>query len=167
MTVTTTSTTPVPWQVTILMSHPDLPGVPTYLGNSTLDGYSDGATTWSSTGYPNDVQRVSACADSPVLVVSGKPSGPTDNRYETVVAGRARLFSLVLNQNQARYTDVFSRGCDRSVRRQARAPPDLFRLGALRLPLVPRRASAQPPGRPRVGVVAQPDRVGAQPFGRR
>jgi hypothetical protein len=109
--VTTTSTTPVPWQVTILMSHPDLPGVPTYLGNSTLDGYNDGLVTWSGTGDVNDVQRVSACSDSPILVVNGKPSGPANDRYETVVAGRARLFSLVLNYDYAPYTDVFSPGC--------------------------------------------------------
>jgi len=111
VTVTTTSTTPVPWQVTILMSHPDLPGVPTYLGNSTLDGFSDGVTTWSSTGNVNDVQRISACSASPVLVVAGEPSGPTNNRWETVVAGRQRLFSIVLNYNTAQYSDLFSPGC--------------------------------------------------------
>ncbi len=109
--VTTTSTTPVPWQVTILMSYPDYPGVPTYLGNSTLDGFNDGVTTWSGTGNVNDVDRISACSDSPVLVVAGRPSGPINNRFENVVAGRQRNFSLVLNYNSGTYTDVFSPGC--------------------------------------------------------
>lgn len=111
VTVTTTSTTPVPWQVTILMSHPDLPGVPTYLGNSTLDGFSDGVTAWSSTGNVNDVQRISPCSSSPVLVLAGEPSGPATNRWETVVAGRQRLFSIVLNYNTPQYSDLFSPGC--------------------------------------------------------
>lgn len=109
--VTTTSTTPVPWRVTILMSYPDYPGIPTYLGNSTLDAFNDGQTAWSGTGSINDVDRVSACADSPVLVVAGRPSGPTANRFENVVAGRQRNFSLVLNYNSGPYTDVLSPGC--------------------------------------------------------
>lgn len=110
--VTTTSTTPVPWQVTIRTSHPDLPGAPTRLGNSTLDAYNDGATAWSNAGSVNDVNRVSPCTDAPgVIVVAGRPSGPAGNRFETVVAGRARLFSVVLNYNVVPYYDIYAPGC--------------------------------------------------------
>jgi len=110
--ISTTSTTPVAWEATILMAHPSLPGAPTRLGNSTLDGYSDGVTTWSATGAINDVRRTSSCSAAPaILTVAGKPSGPVGNSFDTVVAGRDRKFSLVLNYNQVPYYDVYFPGC--------------------------------------------------------
>jgi len=110
--IRTTSTTPVVWEATILMAHPSLPGAPTRLGNSTLDAYSDGQTSWSSTGSINDVRRTSSCSASPaILTVQGKTSGPADNTFDAVVAGRDRQFSLVLNYNQVPYYDVYFPGC--------------------------------------------------------
>lgn len=110
--VTTDSTTPVPWEVTIRTSHPNLPAAPTRLGNSTLDGYNDGVTTWAGTGPANDVRRVSNCSTAPAsITVAGRVAGPVGNSFETVVAGRTRLFSVVLNYNQVPYYDLFAPGC--------------------------------------------------------
>ena len=99
--VSTTSTTPVAWQVTVWTSRMGSPL--NKMGNSTVDGYSDGLTTWSSTGSINDVDPVwcSKISGSAGIVVEGRPSGPVGNRFETVVAGRDRYFLVMVNGPQA------------------------------------------------------------------
>ncbi|HRA76583.1 MAG TPA: hypothetical protein PLE12_10145 [Propionicimonas sp.] len=114
--VTTTSTTAVRWEVTLNLQHPSFGAVPTALGNSTLDIYSDGQTTWdvaSWWGYANDVSVSGGCAAYPgTLVLVGDPVGPSGNLFSTVSASRVRRFSMVLNQNgNPAYSDVYPGGC--------------------------------------------------------
>lgn len=109
--VTTTSTSWVPWQVTFDLANAYY-GTVTRLGNSTLDGYGDGSTTWSSTGWANDVHRVSDCSTLPSLVVAGDQTSANNNRNFAVVrSDRARYFSLVVNRTEAGYFDVVAPGC--------------------------------------------------------
>ncbi|WP_372595066.1 hypothetical protein [Actinotalea sp.] len=100
-TVSTTSTTPVAWQVTIWTSRMGNPL--NRMGNSSVDGYSDGLTTWSSSGNVNDVDAVwcSKISGSAGIAVEGRPSGPANNRFETVVAGRDRYFLVMVNGPQS------------------------------------------------------------------
>lgn len=114
--VTTTSTTAVQWEVTFDLTRPFYPSLPAQLGNSTLDVYNDGQTTWNgdtSTATPsNDVTRTSTCAAYPgSLVVTGDNVGPTNNRFRTVRNDRVRQFSLVLNYDVVEYRDVIWTGC--------------------------------------------------------
>lgn len=110
--VTTTSTSWVPWQVTFDLAHTYYGTTVTRLGNSTLDGYGDGTTTWSSTGWVNDVHRVSHCSALPSLVVAGDQTSTNNNRNFAVVrSDRARYFSLVVNRTEAGYYDVLAPGC--------------------------------------------------------
>ena len=110
--VTTTSTSWVPWQVTFDLANAYYGTTVTRLGNSTLDGYGDGSTTWSSTGWANDVHRVSDCSTLPSLVVAGDQTSGNNNRNFAVVrSDRARYFSLVVNRTEAGYFDVLAPGC--------------------------------------------------------
>lgn len=124
--VTTTSATWVPWSVTFDLGHEFYPLLPTRLGNSDLDGYSDGQLTWSDSGYTNDVTRTSACSGRPVLTVAGTHSGrdgyyewrgwnrvwvADPNWFDQVRQGRARQFSLVVNRTEQGYSDVVAPTC--------------------------------------------------------
>lgn len=112
VTVTTTSTTWVPWTVTFYLGDPYYGQTITRLGNSTLDGYNDGSTSWSTTTYNNNVTRTSACSTLPTLVVRGNTTSTTDRRNFAVVRGdRPREFSLVVNRTDPGYFDVISPGC--------------------------------------------------------
>ncbi|NTW40677.1 MAG: hypothetical protein HGA44_12460 [Cellulomonadaceae bacterium] len=108
--VTTTSTTYVPWEVTFYLDDPVYGAVPTRLGNSDLDGFSDGSTTWG-TNPANDVTRSSACSALPVLTVVGEANGPTGNRFNVVRSNRPRNFSIVVNRTEVGYSDVIAPGC--------------------------------------------------------
>lgn len=113
--VTTPSTSSTRWEVGFNLDHPFYGGRPVRLGNSDLDGYNDGQTQWAvAPGYTpaNDVTRVSACAQSPVLLVEGTNTYATSaNRFRDVRDARERRFSLVVNVTQTGYFDVLSPGC--------------------------------------------------------
>ena len=123
--VTTTSTTWVPWAVTFDFGHAYYPVLPTRLGNSDLDGFSDGDLAWDDTGDINDVVRQSACTDRPLLTVVGNDSGRDAgwvwqgwrrvylerNNFQEVRVDRERRFSFVVNQTQSGYSDVVSPTC--------------------------------------------------------
>ena len=104
--VTTTSTSNVLWEVGFNLDHAYYGSRATSLGNSTLDGYNDGGTNWTT----NDVTRHSACSAIPLLLVRGDDTGGTNN-FENVVNNGARRFSLVVNRTEAGYSDVVWPGC--------------------------------------------------------
>jgi hypothetical protein len=106
--VTTTSTSNVLWEVGFNLDHAYYGSRATSLGNSTLDGYNDGATAWN--GTTNDVTRQSACIAIPVLLVRGDDTGGTNN-FKNVVNNRVRQFSLVVNRTEAGYFDVINPEC--------------------------------------------------------
>lgn len=124
--VTTTSTTWVPWSVTFDLGHEFYPLTPARLGNSDLDGYSDGQISWSDSGYVNDVTRTSACSLRPVLTVVGDHSGrdgyyerrgwryvwvDDPNWFDQVRQDRPRQFSFVVDRTEQGYSDVVSPTC--------------------------------------------------------
>lgn len=110
--VRTTSTSWVPWSVTFDLSHSYYGTTVTRLGNSTLDGYSDGSTTWSNTGWANNAKRSTHCSLLPTLTVVGVSQSTTSTRNFAVVRNtRPRYFSLVVNRTEAGYFDVLAPGC--------------------------------------------------------
>ncbi len=116
--VTTTSTSWVTYTVTFDLSSPYYGTTVTRLGNSDLDGYVDGRTTFSSTRYVNDVHRVSSCSTLPALVVTGDGNGSVSTKDTTNIRNfslvrddHARYFSLVVNRTEAGYFDVLAPGC--------------------------------------------------------
>ena len=104
--VTTTSTSYVQWEVGFNFEHDFYPYEPTRLGNSTLDGYNDGATAWTA----NNVDRESACSELPLLLVRGHDVGGANN-FEDVQSDRLRQFSLVVNRTDYGYHDVIEPYC--------------------------------------------------------
>lgn len=111
--VRTTSATPVRWEVGFNLAHAHYGGQPQRIGNSDLDAYFDGQTSWASgAGYtpPNDVSRVSQCGELPILTVRGVNEGPTDNSFRDVRSARERRFTFVLGLT-GDYDDVVWPGC--------------------------------------------------------
>jgi len=120
--VTTTSTQWLVWEVGFSLSNSIYGSVPTTLGNSTLDVYSDGQVTWNTAYHStswwsgwsaiNDVVRTSNCSTLPgSLLVRGENNGPSDDLFQQLRDTRARQFSLVVNISQQGYYDVVSPGC--------------------------------------------------------
>lgn len=110
--VTTTSTSSVRWQVSIDLTHPFFAGsVPTRLGNSDLDTYDDGQTTWGTEFFQpyNDVSR-QGCGTNPVRLV-GVNQGGGGNNFRDVRSNRERRFSIVVDQTQNGYDDLKSPAC--------------------------------------------------------
>jgi hypothetical protein len=107
--VQTTSATALTWEVGFNLLSSFYGGVPTRLGNSTLDGYSDGLTTWDGTPA-NNVTTQGTCSAGQ-LRVRGASAGPANNKFETVSSARQRQFSLVVNRTEVGYNDVLSAGC--------------------------------------------------------
>lgn len=113
--VTTTSASYVRWEVSIDTAHPFFGGlVPTRLGNSDLDTYNDGQTTWG-TGFlqgVNDVVRQN-CGAAPLRVVGINATAPFQggNNFRDVRNNRERRFSIVVDELQAGYDDLKSPGC--------------------------------------------------------
>lgn len=107
--VTTTSTTYVTWEVGMKLDHAFYGPVPNTLGNSTLDGYWDGATSW--TGDRADVNRVSTCNQYPGIVLLTGVGTTGNNPFADVRADRVRSFSLVLNYQQGTYDDLVTAAC--------------------------------------------------------
>lgn len=109
--VSTTSPTPVRWEVGFDLTNPYY-GTVTRLGNSDLDGYDDdwiyswGDTTGNWSGI-NDVVRQN-CGAAPLRVqgLDNAPRRDASNNFREVRAGQDRRFSLVVNQTQAGYDDV-------------------------------------------------------------
>jgi len=106
--VTTTSAAYVQWQVSFNLDDPFYGTRPTRLGNSTLDNYNDGGTTWN--GTTNNVTRQTACTAIPRLNVTGNNTGGTNN-FQNVRNDRVRKFSLTVDLNVAGYFDVLYPGC--------------------------------------------------------
>jgi hypothetical protein len=75
--VTTTSASYVQWEAGFNLDNAFYGSRPTDLGNSGLDGYNDGGTTWIGTN--NDVTRQSACSALPALTVRGDNVGGGNN----------------------------------------------------------------------------------------
>jgi hypothetical protein len=113
--VTTTSTTPVRWEVTFNLAHSFYGSVPAQLGNSILDSFSDGLTTWNGNDTkngtpPNDVTTQGTCSAG-LLSVRGSAAASGGNDFRDVTNNRLRKFSLVANQAPAGYGDVLNGGC--------------------------------------------------------
>jgi hypothetical protein len=115
--VTSTSTIALRWEVDFNLTDPVYGGVPTRLGNSTLDGFSDGATQWG-TQPANDVTTLGACSGGQ-LKVRGTADGEnvgggrnqTYNDFRDVTSTRKRQFSLVADAPLAGFNDVLAAGC--------------------------------------------------------
>ncbi len=109
--VSTTSPTPVRWEVGFDLTNPFY-GAVTRLGNSDLDGYADGGQySWGDregwfSGI-NDVVRQN-CGGAPLRVrgVNSAPAWDPANNFRDVRAGQDRRFSLVVNETQSGYDDV-------------------------------------------------------------
>ncbi|MGV8977933.1 MAG: hypothetical protein ACOH17_07805 [Cellulomonas sp.] len=113
--VTTTSTKMVEWAVTFDLKNAFYGGVPGQLGNSILDPFWDGQTSWdgndTASGNPaNDVTKQGTCSAG-LLTVRGTAAGPRKNDFSDVKSTRMRQFSLVANQGSAGYSDVLNGGC--------------------------------------------------------
>ncbi|HEX7806244.1 MAG TPA: hypothetical protein VF413_08770 [Cellulomonas sp.] len=113
--VTTTSTTPVRWEVTFNLGNAFYGSVPAQLGNSVLDSFSDGLTTWNGNDTkngtpPNDVTTQGTCTAG-LLRVRGTAAASGTNDFRDVTVNRVRKFSLVVNQAPAGYGDVLNGGC--------------------------------------------------------
>lgn len=113
--VTTTSTTPVRWEVTFNLANSFYGTVPAQLGNSILDPFSDGLTTWNGNDTkngtpPNDVTTQGTCSAG-LLSVRGTAAASGSNDFRDVTNNRVRKFSLVVNQAPAAYGDVLNGGC--------------------------------------------------------
>ncbi|WP_024285688.1 hypothetical protein [Cellulomonas sp. KRMCY2] len=104
--VETTSALALRWQVTFNLPHPFYGTVPTALGNSDLDDYSDVARYWDT----NDATREGQCTAGQ-LKVRGVNSNNSGSNFRDVTSGAPRQFSLVLNRTEAAYRDVLSGGC--------------------------------------------------------
>lgn len=107
--VQTTSTKALTWEVGFNLLSSFYGGVPTRLGNSTLDGYSDDLTTWDGTPA-NNVTTQGTCSAGQ-LRVRGTSAGPAKNKFETVSSARQRQFSLVADAPLAGFNDVLAAGC--------------------------------------------------------
>lgn len=113
--VTTNSTTPARWTVTFNLAHSVYGTVPAQLGNSILDAFSDGLTTWDANHNgkktpPNDVTTQGSCSAGQ-LTVAGTAAADGSNDFRDVTNNRPRKFSLVVNQAPAGYGDVLNGGC--------------------------------------------------------
>lgn len=109
--VTTTSTTPVTWEVTFNLANSSY-GTPiaTRLGNSDFDAYPDGTTQWGSTPPAvNDVTPGTCTAG--LLTVTGLTGTAPNPDFSTVTGALQRKFSLVINRTETGYSDVMSRAC--------------------------------------------------------
>lgn len=108
--VQTTSTDWVPWEVGFNLAHSFYGAVPTRLGNSDHDDYSDGNITWGTGDDVNDIERLNACGTAP-LTAGGIDSGSNNNHFYNIRNDRVRQFSLVVNRTEAGYADVLSPTC--------------------------------------------------------
>ncbi|NMM31121.1 MAG: hypothetical protein HHJ10_08790 [Cellulomonas sp.] len=109
--VTTTSTTPVTWEVTFNLASSSY-GTPiaTKLGNSDFDAYCDGTTQWGSVQPAvNDVNPGTCTAG--LLTVTGVTGAAPNPDFSTVTSTLERHFSLVINRTKPKYTDVLSSAC--------------------------------------------------------
>ena len=109
--VTTTSTTPVKWEVTFNLASSSY-GTPiaTKLGNSDFDAYWDGTTQWGSVQPAvNDVNPGTCTAG--LLTVTGVTGAAPNPDFSTVTSTLERHFSLVINRTEPNYTDVLSSAC--------------------------------------------------------
>ncbi|CAN5230700.1 hypothetical protein BH11ACT1_BH11ACT1_16050 [soil metagenome] len=111
--VTTTSATPARWEVSFDLRNAFYGSVPAQLGNSILDPFSDGLTTWDASTWwapANDVTTQGTCSAGQ-LSVRGTAAAAGKNDFRNVTDNRVRKFSLVVNQAPAGYGDVLTGGC--------------------------------------------------------